>query len=586
MREELQEIEHIENYLMGKLTAQERRDFEKEMDANNDLKERVELQEALTIGLERLGLKTELKKISKQVRLRKFLINTLTFLMIVIPSIWLSIEFDQSGDPNQEEIPVIIDTVDGEQRDKMYLPDSILNEEERIEDTVNTKSGPVNKLDTSYDFAKLPVKLAQTFKIDPTKLNAIKGEEGTLIEIPANAFQTNSNEPVEIKLKEFYKLSDMVFANLTTQTTEGDLLETGGMIHIEANQGENKQLQLASDKRLSISFPCQEKKEGMKLFKGAADAYGSIIWNSVKTENKEIVDNDALTAITYSWRHITEPKFVYLDQNSTAYLNDLFRFPTIDSKKIKGKVYVSIGINKRGEAISSEINRGERFPPELYPYAKRAAMLMPPVIPERKGNRYVTHYTVELTLDEALDKRMLAKNAVELYYDSLERISQKQRIPTLEELNRINQFIREEERDSVRKRLISETELKENDLSNYVVLSVSGMGWLNCDRDLSGNRPRLTLKVRHPDPKLQLTIISHSYKSVARPKRYRNGEYRFYYLPKGEELSLLAIKSSEVKKEISYKEITNDGSAHDLEFIELTPDRLESIVSQIDRLHN
>jgi hypothetical protein len=111
-----------------------------------------------------------------------------------------------------------------------------------------------------FESAEIPVKQFQTFVINPTIANTITGKEGTVIEFPVNAFETESSEMVTLQLKEFYKLSDMVFANLTTQTAGGELIETGGMVQIEASQPSISKLNLAPDKSITLKFPFETKK--------------------------------------------------------------------------------------------------------------------------------------------------------------------------------------------------------------------------------------------------------------------------------------------------------------------------------------
>ena len=84
-----------------------------------------------------------------------------------------------------------------------------------------------------YKQTELP---KQEFTIDPSRDTTIRGMNGTLIRIPANAFKTNKNCPpksVRIQLKEALTFSDMLLENLNT-TSKGRILETDGMVFVEA----------------------------------------------------------------------------------------------------------------------------------------------------------------------------------------------------------------------------------------------------------------------------------------------------------------------------------------------------------------
>ncbi|MFV0591915.1 MAG: hypothetical protein ACK5M7_11070 [Draconibacterium sp.] len=81
-------------------------------------------------------------------------------------------------------------------------------------------------------------KKPQVFIINADKDTTLICEEGTSIEIKAHSFVTENSGnkivgEVRINVQEYYKTPDIVLAGLST--TSGDnLLETGGMLHVEA----------------------------------------------------------------------------------------------------------------------------------------------------------------------------------------------------------------------------------------------------------------------------------------------------------------------------------------------------------------
>jgi len=80
----------------------------------------------------------------------------------------------------------------------------------------------------------------QLFTIDPTQDQIITGKEGTIIRIPANSLVNEKGKvvtsPVTIRLTECYNLTDMILNKLST-SSNGQLLETAGMINVEATSG-------------------------------------------------------------------------------------------------------------------------------------------------------------------------------------------------------------------------------------------------------------------------------------------------------------------------------------------------------------
>ena len=122
--------------------------------------------------------------------------------------------------------------------------------------------------------------------IDQNNKSNINLTKGTEVKIPVNAFCHLDGSPlksdkVELSFKEAFEYLDMVDNRLFTQTDD-QLLETGGMIHIEASQN-GIPLKLKDGKQIELLFPEQEQKDGMELFTGKIDEDG-IIWEETGEE--------------------------------------------------------------------------------------------------------------------------------------------------------------------------------------------------------------------------------------------------------------------------------------------------------------
>ncbi len=129
--------------------------------------------------------------------------------------------------------------------------------------------------------------------IDVSEPNEILCAEGTVIQIPEDAFVYESGKPIKCSLvtvivKEFYKMSDIVEAGLTT-TCNKAILASGGMIYIEANCYTDK-LKLKSGKSIIVKMPCATADRRMKCFSGRMEN-GIIDW---KLEGKVRVSGEVL----------------------------------------------------------------------------------------------------------------------------------------------------------------------------------------------------------------------------------------------------------------------------------------------------
>lgn len=119
------------------------------------------------------------------------------------------------------------------------------------------------------------------FTFSPDSVFKLIGKEGTEITIlPGCLVHQDGINPtgeITLEMKECYSASDIVFNNLTTQT-KNDLLQTGGMIYLQARSGD-KVLKVKEGKHIEIKFPKKGKgKEGMRLFKGKKDG-NYIVWD-------------------------------------------------------------------------------------------------------------------------------------------------------------------------------------------------------------------------------------------------------------------------------------------------------------------
>ena len=170
------------------------------------------------------------------------------------------------------------------------------------------------------------------YTINSTRDTVIEGRQGTKITIPKLTFcDKNENivSEIKIELREFYKLSDMLFSKLTT-ISNGKIIETGGMVYLNATNG-NKKLEIVKGKNITIEFKTSYNNE-MKIFSGAPDSLGNINWvrQNVERLDAELprVDtipyspnlHNILTSNTLGW--INCDKFLSLPETTDIYVKN------------------------------------------------------------------------------------------------------------------------------------------------------------------------------------------------------------------------------------------------------------------------
>jgi len=114
----------------------------------------------------------------------------------------------------------------------------------------------------------------QRFRI-PTKRDTILVlQKGTVIAIKANTFHTPTNYAY-VEFKEAYTYAEMIGERLST-TSNGRLLETGGMVKLNYQNEEGEDIQ--PQQNVNVFMPATELKEDMELFFGERDPHDLLNW--------------------------------------------------------------------------------------------------------------------------------------------------------------------------------------------------------------------------------------------------------------------------------------------------------------------
>lgn len=135
---------------------------------------------------------------------------------------------------------------------------------------------------------------SQTFVIDSKKDNIIEGEKGTVVVCPEGCFTDSKGEivadNVTVELSEALSLNDMVLSNLTT-TSDGNLLETDGMIYFNATAN-GEQLFVNKENPIHIEISAAGKEAGMMAYRGTRDEKGNMNWIEPKALDNYLITID------------------------------------------------------------------------------------------------------------------------------------------------------------------------------------------------------------------------------------------------------------------------------------------------------
>ena len=354
--------------------------------------------------------------------------------------------------------------------------------------------------------------------------------EGTLVTIAPSWFVNERtglpiNGPVEMNVKEYYDLNDMVMANLTTSTKDA-MLETNGMVYISAT-ADGEACRLKKGEAMQISFPVKNNKPGMQLFNGEKDESGTILWKPLKI-NPTVTNNTMITnepiekegskdtiVMPADTSLSTLPSFPGGGKAIASSINNIKNYFPINGPS--GPVLVDIVIAKTGRvAMVKKIvscNAG------YFDCLRAAIYKMPMWKPALKKGRPIMFTVRMMVLFNTRTTKVLHFMPVYRSPDQTSEI----------DLNELfaNGF-----------------KAPESGIGNYYSFATSQLGWMNCDRFINNDsdEPKVRLFVKaETDEPMDVKMIFHNYNSLIAAK-YTDQKYEFGVIPLGEPVTIVALK--------------------------------------------
>jgi hypothetical protein len=262
------------------------------------------------------------------------------------------------------------------------IASEVSNIQSKIEEKANKNSTVVlQKQDSTQEisnyegitFEKLADKMPQTvqiFEVLSSKDTILICDGGTKLHIKANSFFipntiSSATEKIQIAVKEFYTLEDMVFANLNT-ISENKMLESGGMLFVDATVA-GKSLELQKDKNIKIEMPIAQKpKKDMQVFYSNAQSKGS---NWEQADKKSTVSVKKVTPqkiqADYFYMPFFEEIYTKQMQSSSVCLRKKKEVTSRTSVLIKNNwldtITISCLVNKQGNIKKAKLISGTEF---------------------------------------------------------------------------------------------------------------------------------------------------------------------------------------------------------------------------------
>ncbi len=407
---------------------------------------------------------------------------------------------------------------------------------------------------TKEDFEKQP----QKFVILRNKDTMLTCNEGTILKIYASSLVSKNgdkkdNDSVTISVREYYKISDMLLANLST-TSNRNLLETGGMVNIIATD-ENDTLQLEKGKTIQISFPTNKREDNMQLFSGIWDN-NHINWRPHLIEGIDKVPQPGENtgkAVT-QWVDIKSrsyPKFTGGQLELDKFISKNLKYPEQAQKLgVQGVVYVSLIINELGKIKAPKVVKSVTS--ELDSAALDLVRKMPDWLPVKENGKSISSdYLLRIVFKLDEDSPYSAVGYKEAFEKSF-----------------------------------GDTNMQQVNSGNlmYYVFSSTTLGWINCDRFLEIN-PKINFAVKVEHDIESIKIVFNRFKAIM-DVSVVNGTHTFENVPKGEKITIVAIKRVEGKPFLAVKETeTSTKVENELVFQPVTMEMLKTEMRKLDKLN-
>ncbi len=420
-----------------------------------------------------------------------------------------------------------------------------------------------------------------SFIINQTKDTTLFGPEGTRIFIGSKTFEfpngTLAKDSIRLDLKEFYKKSDIVLAELST-VSDSKLLETRGMIKIEASSN-GEILSLKKGKEIVIHFPKKKfdftKKMNLFYADETATDSSALNWkidtvNLVKKTLKlssfgwwypSTNDSTSYNFIPkkridtlYSWNPLDYYIRAYdftsetkKEIETTLNKNDYPNFENWNDYGVECEMEISKNGRLKNIKINTKVSNSTKQ--EIVKFLKNLPLLEPGRnkngdIIERKGLLFIQ-----------------GGNVIPLYQTKKEYITSFDR--------KYSKFEKEVIKD------IDDAELE------YYIFSVTNLGWINCDIFIDFDE-KMDLIVDTPlSSNTKLKMVFNEFDGVLKANT-KDGKYTFLNVPKGQTATIIGIQNNNGKIMVAFKEINiSINQINGLKFEETT---LSQLKNRLDNL--
>lgn len=428
-----------------------------------------------------------------------------------------------------------------------------------------------------------------TFVIEPKKENIIEGKKGVKILIKPEAFTYTDGTPVtehiNVELIEALDLKSFFSSGLLT-ASKNDLLESGGMIKLNASTTSGKPIIINPTTPLRIVVPTNNRKDGMELFVSNQGDDWTAIDQPIST-NSFNISNNSFPKMNYN--NIKLPEFV-IDYKTKpqppkqpravrepsapkeeSYFRKIHWYQFMNKEKIKmrQKMWYEQAIknyNNRMDKYEVRLNKYHTYmntyTANMLKYNEDLDKWEDKIIKDREDFKKTNEYQTALKKYNDIYNRNLAKYEADVKQWKLLR---KQRIT--------------EEAEDMEKLGVTNVNL----MNNYVFASAD-LKWINVDKFYKVNPAQqqiLTLKCNSLDDERVLVIFKNIKSIIAMELDSLAEQYTKGGIPKTEPAAIFAYKVKDGKPMIYYQDL-NGSLNYRLDYIPSSFSDIKELLKQFD----
>jgi hypothetical protein len=514
----------------------------------------------------------------------KFIKNT--FFLLVVLTICVNCASEEKGNSSpliSQENPISTKTttsnplqlldeeeqqdVDQSKKKKNQLSAQTPDKKATTDESTNTLS--------SKELALLLRAQTETYQINPLKDTLISCPKGTIMFLPANSLELpNGKSPtnsIELKIKECYQISEFIGDHLSTLTTDGDLLESGGMVNISAWSNGNE-LKMKKGSEFALYFPKKSKENNMQLFYGNPRIDGIVDWKLAR-QTADVQNGSSVvvngTQVNYPFRQdfssiwkpsidmyynkekkiLNDLRFKESDQNLTNYFHQKFSVSQdiFVSLRAQPRIGIAFEVDKSGNLknIVYEKTGIQEFDSLMLDFFNTLPKLDVSKIKKyRKSKQYQMVIGKYWYGSRDYDLEYYEKNIEDKYASFKDQAITK----------------------------IDQSEL------NYYVLAASSFGWINCDRFYQTPEKKLDYVVNVKDKigDMKIVIVFKEMNSIMQGY-HQAGQTKFAKIPINQPIKIIGISYENEKPMLAIAEtITSEQGFELTDFKEFTLDELKS----------